>query len=705
MPATNADRRAATSPFLWFLPCVFVALIAAYAPALHGTMLWDDDGHLTRAGLRSWSGLARIWFEPGATQQYYPLVHSAFWLQARLWDDAFLGYHLVNVVLHAISAGLLVVLLRRLEIPGALVAGAIFALHPVQAESVAWMTELKNTLSGVFYFSAALAYLRYDRQRDARFYGLSLALFVCALASKTVTATLPAALLAVFWWRRGALDWRRDVRPLVPFVALGALAGVMTAWVERTFIGARGADFALTPIDRMLVAGRAVFFYAAKDLWPAHLTFIYPRWTVSQDVWWQYVFPLLAVLLLAVGWAMRRWSRAPLAAALVFCATLAPALGFVNVYPFRYSFVADHFQYLACAAVFVPVAALLTSAAVRAGLAAGVAEGALCAVIGVPLALATHAEAAKYTDAMTLYTVTLRQNPGCWLCLENLGVAAQREAPPQRERAIELFRAGLRLNPTDGQLHNSLGTTLMELGRLDEAVAEHREAIRYAPGYAEAYGNLGVALHKLGRQDEAASAYRTALEIKPELTVARTNLAILLAETGHGEEARTQLKNAAAAPAADPGAPAGAAAVQLGNASMAVRDYAAAIAHYRDALAHGADTPATRMKLGVALASSGALAEASAELRRAVQAAPGDATAHANLANVMMSMGDLGSAMTEFQQALVIDPGMATVHNDFGVALARTGRRDDAILQFQEALRLNPDYAAARANLARATKH
>ncbi|HEY2435054.1 MAG TPA: tetratricopeptide repeat protein [Vicinamibacterales bacterium] len=697
-------RRSAVAGMLGFVACVFIVLIAAYAPALHGTMLWDDDGHLTRAGLRSWAGLARIWFEPGATQQYYPLVHSAFWLQALLWHDTFLGYHLVNVILHGVSASLLVVFLRRLEIRGALVAGAIFALHPVQAESVAWMTELKNTLSGVFYMAAALAYLRYDRQRDPRSYLVSLTLFFCALASKTVTATLPAALLAVFWWRRGSLDWRRDVRPLVPFLALGALAGVTTAWVERTFIGARGADFTLTPIERLLVAGRAVLFYAGKDLWPVNLTFIYPRWNVSQDVWWQYLFPAAVVVMLLAGWAVRRRSRAPLAAAVVFCATLGPALGFVNVYPFRYSFVADHFQYLACAAVFVPVAAMLTSLALRAGLTAMVAERVLCVVIIVPLALATHAEARKYADGVTLYAVTLQQNPGCWLCLENLGVAAQREVPPQRERAIESFRAALRINPTDAQLHNNLGTTLMELGRLDEAVAEQRQAIRFAPGYAEAYGNLGVALHKLGRQDEAAAAYRTALEIKPGLTFARTNLTILLAQTGHGEEARTQLQGAGGGQATDPGAPAGATAVQLGDASTAVGEYAAAAAHYRDALTQGGDTPATRMKLGIALARNGAFADAAAQLRLVVQAAPRDASGHANLANVMMSLQDFEHAIVEFQAALALDPRVATVRNDFGVALARTGRRNEAIQQFQEALRLDPDYAAARANLARATR-
>jgi Flp pilus assembly protein TadD len=683
--------RVLREPGLWLFPIVVVALLVAYAPALHGTMLWDDDAHLTRAALRSWGGLARIWFEPGATQQYYPLVHSTFWLQARLWDEAYLGYHLLNIVLHAISACLLVVILRELDIPGAVVAGVVFALHPVQAESVAWMTELKNTLSGVFFFLAAIAYLRYDRERGGGAYALSLTLFLCALASKTVTATLPAALLGALWWRRGSLDWRRDVRPLLPFFALGAVAGVTTAWVEKTLAGARGADFALTPVDRVLVAGRALLFYAGTDLWPANLTFIYPRWTVGQDIWWQYLFPLAVVLILLGCWAIRGRMRAPLAAALVFVATLGPALGFLNVYPFRYSFVADHFQYLASVAVFVPVAALLTRLAMRAGLRAAVAEGLLCVLLGVPLAAITHAQAAQYVNANTLYSATLRRNPACWLCLENLGVAALQETPPQRDRAMALFRDALGINPLDPQLHNNLGTTLMEVGRLDEAVAEHRTAIQYAPGYAEAYGNLGVALHKLGRQAEAAAAYRTALDIKPELTYARTDLAILLQQMEQSGEAKGQPRDA------------GTIALERGDAATAAGQYAAAVAHYRDALANGADTPAARTKLGIALARSGALQDAAAELRLVLHAAPNDASAHANLATVLMSMHDFPQAIDEFQRALVLDPSVPTAHNDLGVALAQTGRLDEAIVQFQEALRLRPGYAEARANLAKAT--
>jgi protein O-mannosyl-transferase len=218
------------------------------------------------------------------------------------------GYHLLNILLHCVSALLLVRILRQLEIPGAWLAGAIFALHPIQAESVAWISELKNILSGVFYFGSMLAYLKFDRTRNLACYAASLALFAFALMSKTVTATLPAAMLVIFWWKRGKLSWRGDLLPLIPFFLLGTAAGLFTAWVEQNLVGAEGSNFNYTIIERVLIAGRAIWFYLGKLFWPLDLIFVYPRWQVSQAVWWQYLFPAAVLLLLAVlGWLSRRW--------------------------------------------------------------------------------------------------------------------------------------------------------------------------------------------------------------------------------------------------------------------------------------------------------------------------------------------------------------------------------------------------------------
>jgi hypothetical protein len=244
----------------------------AYWPALQGALLWDDERHVTRPDLQSLHGLWRIWSELGASQQYYPVLHSAFWIEHCIWGDSVLGYHLVNVLLHSVSAYLVMRIMRRLSLPGAWLGGLIFALHPVCVEAAAWISEQKSTLSAVFYLAAALVYLDfaqldnygldYHDTRGKRRYWLAAALFVLALASKSVTATLPAVLLVIIWWRRGRLEWKRDVLPLLPWFAVGAPAGLFTAWVERTIIGANGAVFALTLPQRFLLAGRVIWFYA-----------------------------------------------------------------------------------------------------------------------------------------------------------------------------------------------------------------------------------------------------------------------------------------------------------------------------------------------------------------------------------------------------------------------------------------------------------
>ena len=352
----------------WPLAAVFglvwVVTFAAYFPALMGGLLWDDAGHVTRPDLQSWSGLARIWFEVGATQQYYPLLHSAFWLEHRFWGEATFGYHLVNVLWHATSACLLVAILRRLMVPGAVLAAFFFALHPVGVESVAWIAEQKNTLSTVFYLAAALAWLRFEDERRSARYAAATLWFVAALLTKTVTATLPAALLVIAWWRRGRLSWRGDVLPLLPWFAVGVGAGLFTAWFERTSIGAQGADFNLGLVERGLLAGRIFWFYLGKLVWPADLMFFYPRWHVDAAAVWQYLFPVAALALVGglVWWTRRGRGRGLLAAALLYGGTLFPVLGFMNVYPFVFSYVADHFQYLASLSFFALIAAGLMGA-------------------------------------------------------------------------------------------------------------------------------------------------------------------------------------------------------------------------------------------------------------------------------------------------------------------------------------------------------
>jgi len=387
----------------WLFACILIIAVAlSYSSAWSGRPIWDDDAHITKTELRSLGGLAQIWINPGATQQYYPLVHSAFWLEHKIWGDTVWPYHLVNVLLHAFSAFLVWRILLRLKIPGTWLAAGIFALHPVQVESVAWISELKNMLSGVLVLSAALLYLRFDQSRKRSEYTGALALFALGLLSKSVVATLPAAILVIFWWKRGKLAWKNDLIPLLPFFAFGIAAGAFTAWMERTHIGAQGNQFALSFLDRCLIAGRAFWFYLVKLLWPAELTFIYPRWHVSPSVWWQYIFPLSALTLLVILWKLRNRWRGPLAAFLLFTGLLFPALGFINVYPFLFSYVADHFQYIASIAVITLVSAaivfLIDKFSERL---LPVARHAIPIALLVALGILTWRQARMYRDALS----------------------------------------------------------------------------------------------------------------------------------------------------------------------------------------------------------------------------------------------------------------------------------------------------------------
>jgi Flp pilus assembly protein TadD len=523
---------------------LFAATLAAYQPAWHGGMLWDDDAHMTRAELQSIEGLRRIWFEVGATQQYYPVAHTAFWVMRRVSGTDTFGYHLLNITLHSLSAWLAGMILRRLAVPGAWLAAVMFALHPVHVESVAWITELKNTLSGAFYLAAAWWYLRFDEDRRTRHYAPAIVLFGLALLSKTVTATLPAALLVVFWWKRGRLGWRRDVLPLVPFLLLGLGAGILTAWIERTFIGAVGEPYRLTAIERVLVAGRAIWFYFAKIVWPVDLSFNYPRWNISGEVWWQYLFPAGFVALAAGLWWWRHRSRGPLAAVLFFAGTLVPALGFFNVYPFRFSFVADHFQYLASLGIIALAAAGLITILRAWAPQAGFVELWASVALAIPLGALTFIQSRQYVDGETLYRATIDRNPSSWLAHNNLG-ALQLDGPPAaRDEAVVHLEEALRLYPDYAKAHNNLGLAYQQMNRLQDALREHAEAARLEPGLAEAHYNLGLDAQGLGRLDEAVAHYRRALQLKPDYAQAHNNLGAALVRLGRFEEAADEFRRA-----------------------------------------------------------------------------------------------------------------------------------------------------------------
>ena len=394
----------------------------------------------------------------------------------------------------------------------------------MRVEAVAWISEQKNTLSLLFYLGAAYAYLRFDEERRARDYAWASALFVLGLLTKTVVATLPAALLVAFWWKRGRLSWPRDVVPVLPWFAAGAVAGLHTAWIERAQLGAEGADFSLSPAQRVLLAGRVAWFYLGKLIWPANLTFIYPRWTIDASSATAYAWPVAALLALGGLWAVRRRSRAPLAAALFFVGSLFPVLGFVNVYPFVFSFVADHFAYLPSLGLIAGLAAGAATVAARDARLGRVAPAA-AGVLLIALGALTWRQSRIYRDAPTLYEATLARNPDCYLCLNNLGTLAARGG--EMEEAARFYREAVRIKPDSPEAHNNLGSALAQSGKMAESLPHFEQAVRAAPNYVSARVNFGGVLFRMGRVAEAKAQFEAALRVMPDYGPARQNLAVI----------------------------------------------------------------------------------------------------------------------------------------------------------------------------------
>lgn len=693
---------------------VLLAVVAAYLPALRAGFIWDDDDYVTvNETLRSADGLRRIWLEVGATPQYYPLVHATFWIEYRLWGLNPLGYHAVNVTLHGLNAVLLGLLLRRLRVPGAWLAAALFGLHPVHVESVAWITERKNVLSAACYLGSLLAYQRFARLGEADgprvggFYGLALLLFALALFAKTVTCTLPAAILLLTWWQRGRLTWR-DIAPTLPMFALGTALAAVTIWMEAHHVGAARVEWGLSWLDRVLIAGRAAWFYLGKLVWPHPLCFVYPRWTVDAGQVVAYLYPVAALLLLALLLVVRRrLGRGPLVAALYFGGTLVPALGFVNVYPMRYSFVADHFQYLASIGPLTLLAALAARGLEGGGRLPGGsrlgrslalprrAAAMLCLIVLGLLGALTWRQAGWYRDAETLWRRTLAVNPGAWMAHNNLGDLLLRQG--RVDEAAEHFAAAARLEPDDAFAHNNLAITLHRQGRREEALSSFREALRRRPDYPEAHSNLAAVLIELGRYDEALQHLDAALRLRPDLAEAHVRRGDVYAAIGRRDEAIAAYRRASEIrpDLVEAHHNLGAVLLEAGRVDEA-------IAQFEHVLRSEPGLAAAHNNLGHALVKAGQPEAAVRHFRTATELDPSSVSAWSNLGGALRRLGDHDQAMEAYQRALVLRPNDADLHVLLGEALAAAGRRDEAVEAYRAALRIDPGHERARRALAAA---
>ena len=520
-------------------------IIVSYLPAmLWGGFVWDDRIFTDAKPVQEISGLWQIWFAPSAIAEeahYWPLVYTTFWLEHKLWGFDPTGYHIVNVLLHLANTLLLWHLLRRLAVPGAWLVAAVFAVHPLHVESVAWVIERKDVLSGLFYLAAVLAWMRFVEQSSRGRYVWSLVLYAAGLLSKSIVVTLPAALLIWHWWKQGRVT-STDLLRLVPFGVVGLIITVGDLSFYQS-VEPLSLDYSLT--ERTLIAARALWFYAGKLLWPSELAVIYPLWDirVSDPLAWGYL--IAAVALSLSLWHFRpQLGRGPLAGALFFAVTLSPVLGFFDYGYMQYAFVADRFQYLAGIGIMA-VAIGATAHGVR-RLSGWWQKGALgiAAVVIVVLGMLTWRQAGIYRDGETLNRHIIALNPQARDVHLNLSKDLYEQG--RYEEALEMARVAIAKRPDFSRANANLGEALNALGRSEEAEKHLRRAIALNPQEENAHLNLGAALYKQGRYEEVLEVTHVAIEQRPNHALAYYNLGVVLRKLGRFEEAEKHFRRAIA---------------------------------------------------------------------------------------------------------------------------------------------------------------
>jgi protein O-mannosyl-transferase len=684
----------------WLQAGGLILLVAlTYSAVWSAGFIWDDDLHVTaNPCIVGPAGLKEIW--TSASANYFPLVLTNFWGVHALWGLNPLPYHLLNVALHALGALLLWRVLRRLGVPGAWLGATLWALHPVQVESVAWISELKNTQSAVFFLAAVWFFLRWSerRARDPacspvavprfkldRDYLLLLGCAAAALLSKSSTVMLPVALWLCAWWREGRWSGRILVA-LAPLFALSATVSAWTIWEQKYHSFALGPDWDQSLPARCAIAGKDLWFYLGELVWPDPLIFIYPRWATTAGV--GDFLPLLAALggvALLVRSAKRSpGRRAAWFAAAYFVALLFPVLGFFNVYFFRYSFVADHFQYLASMG---PLALLGAGLAVAAERVPPFARRWFVLVPSAIIALfaGLSAQAARtYADATTLWQTTLARNPACWLAETILGSDAL--AQGRLEDALRLERHAISLHPTSPEAQYNLGLALKRLERNDEAIAAYRRALALKPDFAAAEHNLGVALASGGRFPEAIAHYERALRLKPAQAESQFMLGVALTLSGQGAAAVSHYE---AALRTRPAYPEAEYAFGITEAELGRPDQA--LAHFRAAVTLRPNYVEARRRLAAALSNAGDAAGAIEQFNAAVQLDPNDAELRSNFATALLAAGRIPDAIAQCEAALRANPRLAAAHYNLALALRAVGRSTESVSHYAEAQRLQPD--------------
>lgn len=647
----------------WFLlrGLILICLsVAVYIPAMRGDFIWDDDIYIVKNPLlRMPDGLFKIWFSKEQPSQYFPMVYTTFLLEYKLWGLAPFGYHVTNIALHILNCFLLWWFFRKLNLSWGWVAAVIFAVHPIHVESVAWITERKNVLMMFFSMLAFLAWLGFlgNSKRGWLFYPLSLFFFAFALFSKTTACPLPIVLILIVWLRKIPITIRRLFQ-IVPFVLFSLAMGTVTMLWEYTR-GAGGLALELNYLERFLLAARALWFYLGKIFWPMNLTFSYPKWNIDAAVPAQYIWPALWLIAAFCIWRLRkRIGRGAIVAIVFFVVTLLPMLGFFSLYTFYYTYVADHYVYLATAGPIALAAGAGSFLARRFGKGAKMAVAVVTVIVVAALSVLTFRQCHIYENLEALWRDTITKNPQSYMAYSNMAVLFASKG--QIDESLDLFQKALEIEPDDGDVHYDYAITLKQKGRIDEAISHYRKAARLEPERrAEIYNSLGVALRQKRKLSEAIGYYRKALELTSRSPGIYYNLGNALAEYGKLDEAAECYNRA----------------IEL------FPNYAGAYNNF-----------------GILLEKQNKFEQAIDLYRKAFETGIDDVIMRNNFVRLLVSKGKSDEAFQHFQSRT---NNAAAAHLEFAITLLSIERPDLSLEQLRKAQQLEPDWPIVLIWLAR----
>jgi tetratricopeptide (TPR) repeat protein len=614
------DPGATISPRLRQAGAIILLGFWIYWPALHGGWITDDYAYLPQNPLlgdpaRLW----KIWFAPGSLIEYYPVLTTVHLFLWNLFGNATTGYHVVNLLLHLTSAMLLWRLLSKLGLKLAWIGALLFVVSPAQVESVATIAELKNTLSLPPFLLAMYAWIDFEEQGRPRDYLLALGFFLLAMLCKISMAPFPVVILLYAWWKRNRLGLR-DLVHTVPFFVISLGLGVLTHLCGEWFVQQRHLPEEVIPslslAGRIALAGQSLAYYFLRCFWPGGLLPTYPQWQVSTSPLAFAPWVVLAGLLVWLWTRRATWGRHALLGLGFFVLMIGPFLGLNQISYMSYTWVMDHFLYIAIIGPIGLVVALMEAISARLAPNARYYASFAAAVLLIPLVVAGWFYAGMFKDQETLWSYTLEHNPNDWAARNNLGSVYL--VSGRTDEAIDQYRQALALQPTSFDLHSNLALALAQSGHLPEALDELDRALRIWPS-APGFAHRGDLLIRMGRAADALAEYQKAVALDPDNAQARYALGDFAAQSGRFPEAMEQYQ-----------------AALRGNPGFA---------------------PA-HINLGNIYFQSGQIPQAIVQYRLALASDPSNANTHLNLGSALVKSGQIPAAIEQYQAALAINPGL-----------------------------------------------